>query len=126
MRNGHEYVDYKTSRMLRDLNFKGDTKLYYSRDSEILNGQNACEDHNHNGTSDLFSSAPLWQQVEEWIWNKLQIYISVNQRQENDFYFQVIQEADVFIEERNFDTPIQAKIEGMKSTVKYLWEDKLK
>jgi hypothetical protein len=70
-------------------------------------------------------TAPLWQQVEAWLWEKHEVAIfpAVAITEEGDkkpFYWSEIG-LDIEREDPEmFNSPITAKIEGIKSAVKHL------
>lgn len=127
------FADYETSMKLKQLGFNEDCfKIYCSSsnsgDNEIQlwKSETIFEkdlSKNNELTNENSCAAPLWQQVVEWLFDEKEIYISVSQRQENDYYFQVMQDSDVVIEQRNYETPMQAEREGTKKTILYLWKE---
>ena len=64
---------------------------------------------------------PLWQQAEEWLWEKHKIYFSPKYRG-GAWYVEYwnTDETECLFETEYFDSPITAKQEGIKQAIKYL------
>ena len=117
-----QFADYETSKILKELGFDEKCLAYYN--SLGSNRKLKPIDTDFKNFRDIgiqLIKVPLWSQVEQWLWEKHQILISVNHRGEGVFcpYISFTKKGEgvLCIREEN---PIDAKIKGIKEAVEYL------
>lgn len=125
-----QFTDYETAKMLKELGFN---QPCYARYNDDILGENACMgslDHNTDN-ADWVTSAPLYQQAEQWLWEK-KIYVNVSCHKgiinkPRDFTvcsLDVDKKEIIAVVSRAFDSPITAKTEGIKQAIKHLHSKK--
>lgn len=79
------------------------------------------------------TSAPLWQQVKEWLWNKHKFWIQCfSSSYSNSKYSVLILQAKQYndspksCKKNLYNSPLLAEIEGVKLAVRYLYSKKKK
>jgi len=126
------FADYQTSKLLKELGFNEETNACYWQKNGNLFIQSYYANWNANTPdipdteTDEDVSAPLWQQVEEWLWEKHKFYICTVQIPSSEilnttFHSTVETESDIIVT-CSFDSPITASTEGIKAAVKWLGE----
>lgn len=126
-----QFVDYETLKILKEIGFDENCIAYMQK----INGERT-DGLITLGIIDEATSAdgqfpkikiPLWQQVEQWLWEKHEMYIRAEVFFKGEkcivgiFKINTLIGIDLTI---NIETnsPITAKIEGIKQAVKYLFE----
>ncbi|MEK6880697.1 MAG: hypothetical protein AABY22_13855 [Nanoarchaeota archaeon] len=114
------FVDCETSKMLKELEF----------DLEITDVLGAYDKNGNDvnwTTKHFYCWKPLLQQVEQWIFDKHKIHISVNRWITGTFDYMIYEkEKCIIIWDLNrqatlyFNTPTEARIAGIKNAVEYL------
>src|SRR3990167_9921599 len=107
------FVDYETSKMLRELGFKENClrwfhNEYHEATSDYIFLQYEQDEH--------FCYAPIWQQAKEWLWEKHKIRIDVLSHgvfPDCDFLSTILLKEETLVQ-TVFQTPIEAEIEGIK------------
>lgn len=131
-----QFVDIETSKMLKEDGFDKPCLAYFVcggsdllKDIKLLPASNLYGNnkicHNHELNYYMYS-APLWQQVEGWLWEDHKIYIELkNKHFASVFEYKVIRgyinPKKVLFKETEQGAS-EAKIEGIKIAVKYLCE----
>lgn len=112
------FADYETSEMLKELGFDEKVIGYHLNkvDGVYITAYERVEQHRS-------IKAPLWQQVEEWLWEKHKIYFKLLTGFFGFQYTSHMNEED-FIKSTISASPITAKIEGIKQAVKHLHSKK--
>lgn len=122
-----QFVDFETAKMLKGLGFK--EKCFAVIDS----GGIVYRDDKPINTPTEHVTAPLWQQVEDWLWHNQNIIIEVvdvsteaedEEPGIEEFEVSVKQKKD-FIQITQRDCPILAKNEGIRAAVKHLYDQHL-
>ena len=114
------FVDYEISKMLKELGFDlgiTDVSKAYDKNGDEVNWT----------TKHFYCWKPLWQQVEEWLWDKHKIYIETTAIGGDEFEMGIYKQPEgtvLNIEEDYFNSPITAKMGGIKQAVKYLHAQK--
>lgn len=146
-------ADYKTSKMLKELGFdeecfgffvkpfRNDDRidfLYNYTKQGILFKHNSDSETKNWNDPNCKCSAPLWQQVKQWLWEKHDIFIEVVDVSTQDEsihsdkmigiieFEYAVKIKEEYIEVNQTDSPITAEIEGIKKAVQYLYETKNK
>lgn len=132
------FADYETSKMLKELGFdepclghywtdhrEVEVRLY--REHEGIQQSNSKIENNFPPTF----TAPLWQEVEKWLWDKHKIVIQVTDissridgYNEYEFETTIIDEHGFIDYMASLTSPIDAKINGIKNAVKHLHTQK--
>lgn len=104
-----QFVDYATAKMLKEIEMNEKWSFgYYQHGGELIQKQT------NNGQQQATYEAYLWQQVEQWLWEKHNIMIQIKEDGE-EFYSYGWGSGG-----SNVSSPITAKIEGIKQAVKHL------
>lgn len=112
-----QFVYYETAKMLKQLGFDEPCFKYYNILENLIDVFNFNSNPNNIGNS---CSAPLWQQAEQWLWEKHKTWFKVH-AVGNDSSFVNIYSKDHFVETLDgFSSPITAKTEGIKQAIKHL------
>lgn len=122
-----QFVDFETAKMLKELGFNEACEYMY--DGFILiRSEKLPARYETNFNSELskhrfakYISAPLWQQVEQWLWEEHNIILEIDEVDNGRIFCSVskLGENYLFETEAN-DSPITAKTEGIKAAVKHL------
>lgn len=122
----NQFADYETSKILKELEFNDECFGFYAYnpiyDEYILfNGIKTDK----GNTAAL--AAPLWQQIEEWLWNN-KIFIEINRLVHEKFCFVVYMGDPIyhiysFNKKIESNSPIDYRIEAIKYAIKYLHEN---
>lgn len=120
-----QFADYETAKMLKELGYKIDREdifgFYTKEIGKLVPLHKPI-------TGDL--TAPLWQQVVEWIWEKHGIYFVFEDSEEKPFGDSVFicivkkENKEIFDIQQSSNCPIIAKIQGIKQAVKHLHSKK--
>lgn len=125
-----QFVDYETAKMLKELGFNELTISFYfnNGDDGFVEGyvpdSPVCNSKLYN-PSQQDISRPLWQQAEEWLWEKHEIVIRVIY--DSIIFHSIIGRKNFSVIDTlkiDFDSPITAKIEGIKQAIKYIHSKK--
>lgn len=130
-----QFVPYETARMLKGLGFDKNTNAYYpiiEREKGRLVIHAQYFDYNDktcfSRTYDHRCSAPLWQQVKQWLWEKEKIWVyRMRGDKKNEFTYRIIKDETVLFELNSgiyYSSPITAETEGIKKAIEYLHEKK--
>ena len=87
-----EFVTYEIALALKELGFDEPCFGYYGIENE-LNFEISCN-LDHNLTRRNFMTAPLWQQVIDWLDSK-NIFIDITYHKSGKFYVSVNNECDI-------------------------------
>lgn len=123
------FADKEISAILRELNFNEECIGFYNPSHQLnnhvlfpLEGGNF---DNWNKEPNLIS-APTYQQIEQWLWEKHRIYLRLHESG-NMFVYSIEDFEKVLIAFKPNDfveTPTTAKIEGIKKAIKHLHSKK--
>lgn len=131
---GTNFADYETSIMLKQLGFNEECFNHYDNDNDnedLSDKSFYLQSYMHTlgvTTSQLQKNkgmegcvaAPLWQQVEEWLWLKYQIYFCMEKGSDNVFTCTSSRfSKEIFTMQQASDCPVIARIEGIRAVVKY-------
>ena len=127
-----QFTDAETAKRLKELGMDEIcigffNPSYTEMGGSLLFSNNGGDFDNWNKKEHLIS-APLWQQVEQWLWETEKIYFDYVKTLNNDgFICRVMQEGreDVISLGTAPPSPITAKNEGIKKAVEYLHEHSL-
>ena len=119
-----EFADYETSKRLKALSFnEGCLAQWNSLEHEqFISMFHDGGDRRYINAKDKNITAPIWQQVKEWLWDNHKIRIDVLSYgvfPDCDFLSTVLLKEETLVQ-TIFQTPIEAEIEGIKIAVKYL------
>lgn len=131
-----QFVDFEIAKMLKKLGFDKHCLSYYSNYNQQVNrNDNWCLGFEAKDLTEDFMEclAPLWQQTEEWLWEKHKLSFDVSFHK--GFYFEcwkgrkyIPHKLGMTNEEikkkKLFNNPIIAKIEGIKQAIKHLHSKK--
>ena len=131
------FTDYETAKLLKQIGFDEpclaefyiavtDFKDYSKAPSFNLGTciLDADPEFCNNNLKD-WVSAPLWQQVEEWIFEKHKMFIYVGLGGKNGYSVELHKGSKYLFSIKNVsDSPILAKQSGLINAVKYLAKDK--
>lgn len=125
----NQFADYDTSKMLKEIGFDEPINEYYAGTYSyhyfLKNNFNMKGFHFDNvELSHLtceFISAPLWQQVKQWLWEKHDTAIILDSMTEKLWVYKIFKLDKLFICSTHlFDSPITAEIEAIKQAVIHL------
>ena len=128
-----QFTDYETAKRLKELGMDEIcigffNPSYTEMGGSLLFSNNGGDFDNWNKKEHLIS-APLWQQVEQWLWEEHKIEVQVCKDYLNDpFTVQLYdhkEEDSINLEHYVTGSPITAKNEGIKKAVEYLHEHSL-
>jgi len=123
--NEEECVDFETAKRLKELGFNSGLEdiscpgLFYAEDDQYHPRQ--FELSTGSTQKDGYYLAPLWQQVEQWLWNKYKYWVYVR-------IFNATQSLYVWdipllkIGMEQYPSPLEARKEAIKTAVKILSE----
>lgn len=124
-----QFADYETSKMLKELGFDKPCFAYY--DSRRILEIRDYPDRESRGNWKIElppCTAPLWQQVKEWLWihKAICMHTFSDVRDEGTLFIceAVHGYAPIIKQIQNTTSPITAEIEGIKKTVEYLHQQK--
>ncbi len=118
----NNFCDYETSKMLKELGFDEMCTGYYPPDKELF--ITLFQQENRNSKYPHLVHAPLWQQVEQWLWEQKGRWIQVSESNANEFGYTIQDVADVQSIKYGFKSPITARTEGIREAVKWLKKSK--
>lgn len=107
--NPTPFADKDTSQMLKDMGFIGSLYTVQSGRRPIPPGY-------------------IWEEIEEWLWEKERIYVKTSQLGTGDFDLEIMQGCQVLhrvYRERSYSI-IPIRVEGIRTAVKYKWEQQFK
>ena len=126
------FCDFPTAKLLKELGFNSQCLKYYEEKgmmypANCYNSEMADDD----------CTAPLWQQVKEWLWEKHNVCVRVGLSDEinpdHHYYFihatnksKTIPFYDFPNDRKSkpiYESPITTEIEGIKKAVEYLYEE---
>lgn len=136
-----QLADFEISKKLKELGFKEQCLFMYNGgfdgkkfDLDIIDLENVDfnkpleDDDTYTNWATHQISAPYYQQIKKWLWEKYKIVIQVGNVSShvegyNEYEFETtIEDGDGqsidYID--SFDSPITAEIDGIKKTVEYL------
>lgn len=134
------FSDYQTSKMLKELGFNSQCLKYYTisaikeigtkteQELQIIHSAN-CYNSEMKDNDDC--SAPIWQQIKQWLWDNHSIRIAVV-HEWGSFGATVYGKYNTnspkkFIcATKIIDSPIEVEIEGIKEAVEYLYNQNKK
>lgn len=111
-----QFVDYETAEMLKELGFDEKCFAWY-----IIEDKTIVIEKCETNTIGVLKS-PLWQQVEQWLWEKLETSIHVDVNHICKIYLSNGEEIFLGLDKGDmpFLSPITAKNKGIKAAVKHL------
>lgn len=118
------FCDYETSKILKELGFDYECIACYDKNNMLATYTELFKPKNYNKDAYCIS-APLWQQTKQWLWekHKMAIYPEIL----SGYYYKIFKRGEIPIGGlTKYDSSIEAETEGIKSAVKYLWENKQK
>lgn len=137
-----ELADYETSKMLKELGFDEECFAFFKQDLLIEDSAsntslnefiNETKSVNPSILNDNLCSAPSYHQVKKWLWEKHGITIyDIRDYVKNTFEFRATKNKLNLIDKQvqmlplkmeSFNSPITAEIEGIKYSIKYLYEN---
>jgi len=126
-----QFTDYETAKRLKELGMDEIcigffNPSYTEMGGSLLFSNNGGDFDNWNKKEHLIS-APLWQQVEQWLFDEHKVSINSEAIGESNVRFKCrvyIERPDMLelIAYTHHNSPIQAKNEGIKKAVGYLHE----
>lgn len=132
------FADYQTSKLLKEhLGFDEICIAWYTDHAENKESiqQMTFDMHMYFDDNDIKNSevdegvycASLWQQIEEWLWEKNgRIWIDVY-RHNGEYFFYIHQQGKILLLSTTiFNSPITASTEGIKAAVKWLYNEQEK
>jgi len=124
MNRQENFLPYEHSKMLKELGFDEKCFAFHSNTNLIIQECHSADIKPHWDRTFL---APLWQQVEEWLWNTHKISIECECVSVHDIMFKVrvykfMRGEAGLIQYLHFDSPIIGKMEGIKKAIEYLHE----
>ena len=78
----HQCADYETSKMLKEIEFSEDCICWFDDKKEIMFSFTSKDESQ-------YVHAPLWYQVEEWLWEKHKITIEIEKVDVSSILFKV-------------------------------------
>lgn len=127
----NQFVDYETSKFLKELGFNEVCLSYYSNYNQQVNRNDswAMGFTSKDLTEDFMEClAPTWQQVEQWLWDTYAVYLEIVTRVPYPgsgmrWKYFIIEwgTRDFPKHDSNEDSPIKARTEGIKTSVKHLF-----
>lgn len=126
-----QFLPYEYSEMLKELGFKDQCFMFYSGngiDANFIRNTNADDDYVLIGGSSPQKgvSAPLYQQAEQWLWEKHHLRIAVYRMPSAysfDIFKEEIGEKKIAMGRFTCYHPITAKQEGVRQTIEYLYKN---
>lgn len=115
-----QFADYETSKLFSELPQLTRCMAYYDEDKEL---HPIDTDFNlFRELSDKLIGAPLWQQAEQWLWDKYKIEIRKYNDASGKLFSCIVYWKNVPIvsSEKDFDSPITAYQQGIIKAVEYL------
>lgn len=123
----NQFVPYETAKALKELNlnqeiFEGD--WYYvtmKDDTQKAFCWTSGEDKPYEFMNPI--KAPLWQQIEEWLWEKHKIWISIKYSLGEYYYVAYRKRVEMVMHNDDnllFSSPITAKHSAITSAIKHL------
>ncbi len=120
-----QFADRETSQMVKKLGMDESCMAYYGwgKDGHELTITALLRKNSEEPISKIrnFFVAPTLQQIEEWLWEKHKIYISLKTYHKK-FYCRISNPLANTIITKQVAFPVTAKIEGIKAAVKHLHE----
>jgi hypothetical protein len=118
------FTDYDTACKLKELGFKEVCYGFFANSNEFNNPvlEYKCKNEKHAVT------APLWQQVEEWLWKEHQAYVKIGIDRKK-YIASLVNDSgswNFVLNNERMDSPYSAKMDGLKEAVKYIHEYKTK
>lgn len=110
-----QFVDYETAKMLKELGFDEKCFAWY-----IIQEKTIVIEKCETNTIGVLKS-PLWQQVEQWLWEAHKIRFIIEGCSCFCLYVCDSEQREIYSDRsEKFLSPITAKNEGIKAAVKYL------
>lgn len=122
-----QFVDFEIAKMLKELAFDAECRDYYDENGELTK----CVHYkdglfiSFKNSDELYTTAPSWQDIEQWLWEKHEIVIRVIY--DSKIFHSIVGRKNFSVIDTlgvDFDSPITAKIEGIKSAIKHLHSKK--
>ena len=118
-----QFADYETSKKLKELEFDESCFGVYSINGKFSYAHKVLQTYRpKNSQVGIFPTAPLWQQVEEWLFDKHKIRIDILSHgdvPDHDFICSVLLNESVLVQSV-FEHPIKARMDGIRQSVEYL------
>ena len=123
------FADYNTSKLLRELGFDEPCFGVYSLNNEFSYSHDAHQLYRPKNSQLFYSTAPLWQQIESFLWDKYLIQVRETSMEiGSGWYSKFIICSNSDIQEafkqgmgmEYYDSPITSKIEGIKKVIRWL------
>lgn len=113
-----QFATYEVSKQLKELGYNEECYGYYFDKSFE---PSSCAENSSNPSEKLYASAPLWQQVKQWLWEKNKIKIDVYSiHNSNNFFATFSIGQTIKGRSKDIHSPITAEIEGIKKAVEHL------
>ena len=117
----NQFVPFETAKKLKELGFDEESvsEGMYSAEGKFI----GMKLKNYSFMSTIH--APLWQQVEEWLWEEHRIFLSLGLTHFSVYdYKKENGTCEVYFKAGLEENPIQAKQEGIKAAVNHLYKKK--
>lgn len=129
------FLDYQHSKMLKELEFNepclkiycaysttGDNEIKLWKSETIFEKDSSKNSRLSNENS---CTAPIYQQVKQFLWEKYEISIEVERVSISTVLFKVrvyqfVNGDNELIQYLHFESPIEAEIEGIKTAISHL------
>lgn len=123
-----QFVDFVTAKLLKELGFDSECRDYYNENGEL----SQCVHYkdglyiSFKNSDELYTTAPLWQQVEHWLWHNKSICILIISDSYGKIFQYLIYWKNIKIEisRKDLDSPIIAKNEGILKSIEYIHSQK--
>ena len=120
------HVDYETAKRLKELGFKEVCYGFfaYLETAKLWIVMDLIKAKNEG----YAISAPLWQQIEEWLWKEYQAYVKID-IDGKKYIASLVNDSgswNFVLDNERMDSPYSAKMDGLKEAVKYIHEYKTK
>lgn len=111
-------ADLTTSKILKELGFDDECENCYNKENDLFHLY-----HNVNSIDKDYTSAPLWQQIKKWLWEKHKYFISLTEFGLEDsvtFFCHIEKIKDEAYDQTQSESPIDCEIKAIKRAVEVL------
>lgn len=123
-----EFADSETAKTLKELGFDEECFAFYNYRTYInpfrVDSDRMCKNSENQKGVFSFNACPLWQQVEQWLWEKKKIVVRIEQLGNHWLWIRIEPKTIPLCCLDKYDSPITAKIEGIKQAIKHLHSKK--
>lgn len=124
----NQFIPYEHAKMMKELGFDEDCEYSYNEDGEEkindmyhspINNTELEKQYKEYGWDSKEISRPLYQQCEEWLWEKHKILIKVS-NEWSRFGASILINKELICATDKYDSPIIAHREGILKAIEYL------